>query len=38
MEIETLVHADLDGEPVLVGRLWSRMRRDRLRLRPGDYG
>lgn len=29
METETLVHADLGGEPVLVGRLWSRMRRDR---------
>lgn len=29
METETFVYADLDGEPILVGRLWSRMRRDR---------
>ena len=29
METEALVHVDLDGSPVLVGRLWARMRKGR---------
>lgn len=29
MDTEVLVYADLDGQPILVGRLWARRRRDR---------
>lgn len=29
MDTETLVHMDLDGKPVLAGRLWTRTRRGR---------
>lgn len=29
METQVLVHVDLDGRPVLVGRLWARMRKGR---------
>ena len=29
MDTEARVHVDLDGEPVLVGRLWARMRKGR---------
>ena len=29
MDAETLVYLDLDGQPVLVGRLWARMRKGR---------
>jgi serine/threonine-protein kinase HipA len=29
MDTETLVYVDFEGEPVLVGRLWSRMRKRR---------
>lgn len=29
MDSETFVHIDLDGSPVLVGRLWARMRKGR---------
>ena len=29
METEALVYVDLDGQPVLVGRLWARMRKGR---------
>ena len=29
MDTEAFVYADVDGQPVLVGRLWARMRRDR---------
>lgn len=29
MDVETFVYADIDGEQVLVGRLWARMRKNR---------
>jgi serine/threonine-protein kinase HipA len=29
MDTETLVHVDLDGHPILVGRLWARTRKGR---------
>lgn len=29
MDIETFVYIDIEGDPVLVGRLWARMRRNR---------
>lgn len=29
MDTETFVYADIEGEPVLVGRLWARMRKNR---------
>jgi len=29
METETLVYIDIDGKPIKVGRLWSRMRKNR---------
>jgi len=29
MDTEILVYIDLQGKPVKVGRLWSRMRKDR---------
>ncbi len=29
MDTETLVHVDIEGEPVLAGRLWARMRKGR---------
>ncbi len=29
METETLVYVDFSGTPYFVGRLWSRMRKDR---------
>lgn len=29
MDTETLVYADIEGVPLLVGRLWARMRKDR---------
>ena len=28
-DTEALVHVDLDGQPILVGRLWARRRKGR---------